>query len=192
MNVRGFFRRRWPWIAALPVVGAIALFAYSFHLTSTDAYRSIPAEAWGLRSLDDARRLASAPDAVRNRYDSGVDWGRTIVDSERRISPAVEHAAARWVDEINAHNPDAILYHEMTSMGHLMVVFGAWWGEFDAEHQMNVLDELGLGWQDYMAATFGEWDGSEGFTPGIVAFDPQGEVARNINGEIRILRPPTY
>lgn len=165
------------------------LYAVAFALTFTDRYENVPDEVWqtgDFRAIRTAAQAAS-PAAIDSAYASLM-----AEDAQRALNPAsppqLVNAADLWVAAINQYNPEAILYHDTDSFGNLYVVLGGWWGLLDAEGQVKALDGLGVAWRYHLRTSFGEWDASEGFEPGIVVVDNDGEVARNLNGEVKIFR----
>lgn len=177
------------WIAILLGVPVI-LYCVAFALTYTDRFETIPSEVWATR---DARLLWDASrQRDRSRAATHEEFRHLIEVTDDAVLPpaseAVMLAADQWVQELNRHNPQAILYHEVDSFGHLYVVFGGWWALLSSQEQLLALDGLGVAWRSFLQSHFGSWDGREGFAPGIIVVDETGEVARNLNGQIILHR----
>lgn len=176
-------------VLALPILA----FGVAYGLTYLDRFEDVPDAAW--RTGDLSVIMERPAVATRAATDSafadvvGVNTDLTAVPSS---PPSLTTGAATWVQSINDANPEAILYHETDPLANLYVVFGGWWGQLTPDEQVEALDALGVAWRHYLRANFGEWDSRDGFAPGIVVFDSDGEVARNLNGQITIHRLPTY
>lgn len=189
-NVWRRWLRRLGW-ATLSMAGvAVFLFSIALALTFTERYQRVPAEVWDTR---DFRAIqAAATRQIVNVHDSALAQLLATDISYFEMPPTpppLVNAAETWVATVNKHNPEAILYHDTDPLGNLYVMLGAWWNYLDGDAQAKALDGLGVAWRYHLRTSFGEWDASQGFEPGIVIVDDQGEVARNLNGEIKILRP---
>lgn len=186
--------RRWGRLLGRLALGVVVvlgfLYGVAFAMTFTEIHDRVPREAWKSGDIRAIRTAAFRPspattDSMLNQF-----FAEEKLKAETPPPPpSLANAADQWVATVNRHNPEAILYHEVDSFGNLYVVFGAWWAYLeDGDAQVKALDGLGVAWRQYLRTSFGEWDASEGFEPGIIVVDTEGEVARNINGEIVIFR----
>lgn len=182
--MRSFRLRGDGWKKPLLVFSVVilGLYGYGYWLTYQDEYQSVPAGAW--RTLDF--------EGIRGATRQPAGAGAVELSGDEAGAPGLRRAAGRFVRVVNENNPDAVLYHETDAFGNLYVVLGAWWGALPVEQRSRSLHALATSWRQYLFDSVGEWDTSEGFDPGIVVFDVEGEVARDMNGETVIHRQPIY
>jgi hypothetical protein len=101
--------------------------------------------------------------------------------------------AASWVSVVNEHNPTAIIHHEVDEHGTLYLVAGAWLYVHPNLDIPTIVEGLAFSWHAYLYDVTGPWwttDGlDDGFEPGVVLFDCQGELARNVDRVTQQHRP---